>query len=90
MHKDENTRRSRPSRSSLSVVVLYRFSRQRLRTRHDVTLLPPSSLSLFPPLLSLSLPAPLLEICERARGHQKELPLRDQLDPPAAAIAAVQ
>ena len=52
MHKDENTRRRRPSRSSLSlsgvvaVVLLYRFSRQRLRTRHDVTPLPPSSLSL--------------------------------------------
>ena len=52
MHKDENTRRRRPSRSSLSlsgvvaVVVLYRFSRQRLRTRHDVTPFLPSSLSL--------------------------------------------
>ena len=61
MHKDENTRRRRPSRSSLSLsgvvvaaVVLYRFSRQRLRTRHDVTPLPPSSPSLFPPLLSHS------------------------------------
>ena len=52
MHKDENTRRRRPSRSSLSlsgvvaVVVLYRFSRQRLRARHDVTPFLPSSLSL--------------------------------------------
>ena len=55
MHKDENTGRRRPSQSSLSlsgavaVVVLYRFSRQRLRTRHDVTPFLPSSL--FPPLL---------------------------------------
>ena len=50
MHKDENTGRRRPSRSSLSgvvaVVMLYRFSRQRMRTRHNVTPFPLSSPSL--------------------------------------------
>ena len=64
------------------VVVLYRFSR--MCTRHDATPVCRSAAASVPQSL-----APLPEICERrARGHQKELPLRDQLDPPA--VAAVQ